>query len=60
MGMGNLNKPEDFNKTPEGFAETLTAFAQYVADNFRGSKYNLKMEKMKVLKSNRKLKHFFR
>ena len=38
MGMGNVNKPEGFNKTPEGFADTLTAFAQYVADNFRGSK----------------------
>ena len=38
MGISGQGQPEGFNHTPEGFAPTLTAFAQYVTDNFGSSK----------------------
>ena len=40
LGIKGHNKPEGFNKTPEGFRETLSVFAQYVADNFGSSKFD--------------------
>ena len=49
MGIKAFGKPEGFNKTPEGFAETLTAFAQYVADNFGRSKYHYQGHRVKNL-----------